>query len=52
MTGILNVDKPAGWTSFDVVAFLRRQSGVRRVGHAGIRLPSARTQFGEPLGVS
>ncbi len=41
MTGILNVDKPAGWTSFDVVAFLRRQSGVRRVGHAGTLDPAA-----------
>jgi tRNA pseudouridine55 synthase len=39
--GILNVNKPAGWTSFDVVAFVRRQSGVRRVGHAGTLDPSA-----------
>ena len=41
MDGILNVDKPAGWTSFDVVAFLRRRSGVRRVGHAGTLDPAA-----------
>ncbi len=39
--GILNVNKPAGWTSFDVVAFVRRQSGVRRVGHAGTLDPAA-----------
>jgi len=39
--GILNVNKPAGWTSFDVVAFVRRHSGVRRVGHAGTLDPSA-----------
>lgn len=39
--GILNVNKPAGWTSFDVVAFVRRHSGVRRVGHAGTLDPAA-----------
>jgi tRNA pseudouridine55 synthase len=39
--GILNVNKPAGWTSFDVVAFVRRHSGVKRVGHAGTLDPSA-----------
>jgi len=39
--GILNLSKPAGWTSFDVVAFVRRRSGVRRVGHAGTLDPSA-----------
>ncbi len=41
MDGILNVRKPAGWTSFDVVAFVRRQSGVRHVGHAGTLDPAA-----------
>src|SRR3990172_5960924 len=30
IAGILNVDKPAGWTSFDVVAFVRRRPGARR----------------------
>jgi tRNA pseudouridine55 synthase len=39
--GILIVDKPAGWTSADVVAFTRRGSGVKRVGHAGTLDPSA-----------
>ena len=39
--GVLIVDKPAGWTSFDVVAFVRRRSGVRRVGHAGTLDPLA-----------
>lgn len=33
--GFINVDKPAGMTSFDVVRAVRRASGVRRVGHAG-----------------
>jgi tRNA pseudouridine55 synthase len=40
-SGILNVDKPVGWTSFDVVAFVRRRSGVKRVGHAGTLDPAA-----------
>ena len=38
---MLIIDKPAGWTSFDVVGFVRRQSGVRRVGHAGTLDPAA-----------
>ncbi len=33
--GLLIVDKPAGWTSHDVVAKARRVCGTRRVGHAG-----------------
>lgn len=33
--GILNINKPAGMTSFRVVALVRRLSGERRVGHAG-----------------
>jgi tRNA pseudouridine55 synthase len=39
--GFLNVNKPAGWTSFDVVGFVRRRSRVRRVGHAGTLDPMA-----------
>ncbi|MGA2284747.1 MAG: tRNA pseudouridine(55) synthase TruB [Dehalococcoidia bacterium] len=41
MDGFLNVDKSPGWTSFDVVAFVRRESGVRRVGHGGTLDPAA-----------
>ena len=41
LDGILNVNKPPGWTSFDVVAFVRRHSGVKRVGHAGTLDPAA-----------
>jgi tRNA pseudouridine55 synthase len=40
-SGFLNVDKPAGWTSFRVVALVRRRSGVRRVGHTGTLDPTA-----------
>jgi tRNA pseudouridine55 synthase len=41
LDGILNVNKPAGWTSFDVVAVIRRGAGERRVGHAGTLDPMA-----------
>lgn len=40
-SGILVVDKPPEWTSFDVVAFVRRRSKVKRVGHAGTLDPAA-----------
>ena len=39
--GLLVVDKPAGWTSHDVVGRVRRLAGTRRVGHAGTLDPSA-----------
>lgn len=49
MEGFLLVDKPTGWTSFDVVAFVRRivanNSGVKpkqvKVGHSGTLDPFA-----------
>lgn len=39
--GILLIDKPAGWTSHDVVAKVRRVTGQPRVGHAGTLDPFA-----------
>ena len=39
--GLVVVDKPAGWTSHDVVARMRRAYGQRRVGHAGTLDPDA-----------
>jgi tRNA pseudouridine55 synthase len=39
--GVLLVDKPAGVTSHDVVALVRRALKVRRVGHAGTLDPFA-----------
>ena len=39
--GLLVVDKPAGLTSHDVVARVRRLAGTRRVGHAGTLDPMA-----------
>jgi len=35
LAGILNVNKPSGMTSHDVVAAIRRAARIRRVGHAG-----------------
>ncbi|PRY02613.1 tRNA pseudouridine(55) synthase TruB [Allonocardiopsis opalescens] len=40
-SGLVVVDKPAGWTSHDVVARVRRLAGTRRVGHAGTLDPMA-----------
>jgi tRNA pseudouridine55 synthase len=40
-TGVAVVDKPAGMTSHDVVARVRRALGTRRVGHAGTLDPLA-----------
>ena len=39
--GLVVVDKPAGCTSHDVVAKLRKVYGQRRVGHAGTLDPDA-----------
>lgn len=41
MEGILNLDKPIGLTSHDVVARVRRACGLRRVGHSGTLDPLA-----------
>ena len=41
MQGILIVDKPAGWTSFDVVAKMRGVLGTRKLGHSGTLDPMA-----------
>jgi tRNA pseudouridine55 synthase len=39
--GLVVVDKPAGWTSHDVVARCRRIFGQKRVGHSGTLDPDA-----------
>lgn len=39
--GILNINKPEGWTSQDVVAKLRGRLHIRRVGHTGTLDPMA-----------
>ena len=39
--GILLIDKPSGLTSHDIVAAIRKRSGIRKVGHAGTLDPMA-----------
>lgn len=41
MTGILNVYKPKGMTSHDVVSFTRRKLKMKRIGHTGTLDPMA-----------
>jgi tRNA pseudouridine55 synthase len=41
LSGILNIDKPPGMTSHDVVDAVRRVTGQRKVGHAGTLDPMA-----------
>jgi tRNA pseudouridine55 synthase len=40
-SGLIIVDKPAGWTSHDVVAKIRKLAHTKRVGHAGTLDPMA-----------
>jgi tRNA pseudouridine55 synthase len=40
-SGFLLIDKAKGWTSFDVVAKLRRITGIRKIGHTGTLDPMA-----------
>jgi tRNA pseudouridine55 synthase len=39
--GVLNIDKPGGMTSHDVVNRMRRLTGIRRIGHTGTLDPLA-----------
>ena len=39
--GVLVIDKPAGWTSFDVIGKLRRLYGTKKIGHTGTLDPDA-----------
>ena len=41
MDGVIIVDKPAGWTSHDVVGKMRRIAGTKRIGHLGTLDPIA-----------
>ncbi|MBA2265790.1 MAG: tRNA pseudouridine(55) synthase TruB, partial [Chloroflexi bacterium] len=41
MLGVVNLDKPVGPTSHDMVDMLRRLTGTRRIGHAGTLDPLA-----------
>jgi tRNA pseudouridine55 synthase len=39
--GFLLVDKPEGWTSHDVVGYLRKVTRIKKIGHAGTLDPFA-----------
>ena len=38
---IFNIDKPVGWTSFDIVKKVKRITGHKKVGHGGTLDPFA-----------
>lgn len=41
MNGFLNIYKPKGMSSFDVIRFLRKQTGIKKMGHIGTLDPAA-----------
>lgn len=41
MLGVINLDKPVGPTSHDMIGMMRRLTGIRRIGHAGTLDPLA-----------
>ena len=41
MNGIIIADKPAGYTSFDIVAVMRKLTGEKKIGHTGTLDPMA-----------
>ena len=41
MNGVLLIDKPSGFTSFDVIAVVRKLTGQRKTGHTGTLDPNA-----------
>ena len=41
LDGILLIDKPIDWTSFDVIRYLRGQFHIAKIGHAGTLDPNA-----------
>ena len=41
INGIINVDKPPGITSMDIIRRIRKAAGLRRVGHSGTLDPLA-----------
>lgn len=42
MDGVINVVKPKDWTSFDVIAKLRRIYHQKKIGHGGTLDPMAK----------
>ena len=48
MIGVVNLDKPVGPTSHDMVGLLRRLTGMRRIGHAGHPRPARVGRAADP----
>ena len=49
--GVINLDKPPGPTSHEVVAWVKRMLGVKRAGHGGTLGPGApKARAGRPQG--
>jgi tRNA pseudouridine55 synthase len=41
ISGFLLLDKPEGWTTFDLIRDLRKKSGIKKIGHTGTLDPFA-----------
>ena len=41
MNGVINVLKPPGMTSFDVISYIRKTAGIKKAGHTGTLDPGA-----------
>ena len=41
MNGVIVINKPMGFTSFDVVAVMRKALGIKKIGHLGTLDPNA-----------
>ena len=48
MLGVVNLDKPVGPTSHDMVGLMRRLTGTRRIGHAGHAGPARLRRASDP----
>lgn len=41
MNGVIVINKPMDFTSFDVVAVMRKALGIKKIGHLGTLDPNA-----------
>lgn len=41
INGVICINKPQDFTSFDIVAIMRRAAGTRKIGHGGTLDPMA-----------
>ena len=52
LNGVINLNKPAGKTSHDMIYFMRRMAGQKRVGHTGTLDPDATGVLPVCLGIA